>query len=39
MKKRIIVCCDGTWNEPESIKDEHKVPQCLEDDPRRAAAR
>ncbi len=26
MKKRIIVCCDGTWNEAESIKDEHKVP-------------
>lgn len=26
MKKRIIVCCDGTWDEPESIKDEHKVP-------------
>jgi hypothetical protein len=26
VKKRIIICCDGTWNEPESIKDEHKVP-------------
>lgn len=26
MKKRIVICCDGTWNEPESIKDEHKVP-------------
>jgi len=26
MKKRIIVCCDGTWNEPESVKDKVKVP-------------
>lgn len=26
MKKRIIICCDGTWNEPENIKDEVKVP-------------
>lgn len=25
MKKRIVVCCDGTWNEPETIKDERKV--------------
>lgn len=26
MKKRIVVCCDGTWNEPESVEDHHKVP-------------
>jgi len=26
MNKRIVICCDGTWNEPESVKDERKVP-------------
>jgi uncharacterized protein (DUF2235 family) len=26
MKKRIVVCCDGTWNEPETIEDDRKVP-------------
>jgi hypothetical protein len=26
MTKRIVICCDGTWNEPESTKEEQKVP-------------
>jgi hypothetical protein len=26
MKKRIIICCDGTWNEPEKIENDHIVP-------------
>ena len=26
MNKRIVICCDGTWNEPENIKDKVKVP-------------
>lgn len=26
MSKRIIVCCDGAWNEPERTKDGRKVP-------------
>lgn len=26
MKKRIVICCDGTWNEPENISDKVKVP-------------
>lgn len=26
MHKRIIICCDGTWNEPENIKDKVKAP-------------
>jgi len=26
MTKRIVICCDGTWNEPESTKDDEKVP-------------
>ncbi len=26
MKKRIIICCDGTWNEPEKIEDDRIVP-------------
>ncbi len=26
MSKRIIVCCDGTWNEPENLHGERIVP-------------
>jgi hypothetical protein len=26
MTKRIVICCDGTWNEPESTKQDRKVP-------------
>lgn len=26
MGKRIIICCDGTWNEPETTKDGRQVP-------------
>lgn len=26
MKKRIVICCDGTWNEPEKLSDERIVP-------------
>jgi len=26
MKKRIVICCDGTWNEPESAKDGQITP-------------
>lgn len=26
MSKRIVICCDGTWNEPEKAKEGHRVP-------------
>lgn len=26
MSKRIIICCDGTWNEPEKMKNGRRVP-------------
>jgi len=26
MTKRIIICCDGTWNEPEAIVNNRQVP-------------
>jgi uncharacterized protein (DUF2235 family) len=26
LKKRIIICCDGTWNEPEKLSEERIVP-------------
>ena len=26
MSKRIIICCDGTWNEPENEKEGRRVP-------------
>lgn len=26
MKKRIVICCDGTWNEPEKIDNDRIVP-------------
>ena len=26
MKKRLIICCDGTWNESESVEDDRKIP-------------
>ena len=26
MKKRIVICCDGTWNEPETVENDRKVP-------------
>jgi T6SS, Phospholipase effector Tle1-like, catalytic domain/PilZ domain len=26
MSKRIIICCDGTWNEPEGKKEGRRVP-------------
>ncbi len=26
MKKRIVICCDGTWNEPEAIEGDRKIP-------------
>lgn len=26
MKKRIVICCDGTWNEPKDVEGDHIVP-------------
>ncbi|MEJ2201065.1 MAG: DUF2235 domain-containing protein, partial [Desulfuromonadaceae bacterium] len=26
MSKRIIICCDGTWNEPENEKEGRQIP-------------
>ncbi len=26
MSKRLVVCCDGTWNKPDQLKDDHPAP-------------